>query len=401
MKRSLHIVRGLDPRSGGTSVSVPALVQAVSETGRFEQHLLYFAKEGDYVPQAPGVELLRFDWSPRGAFLGRFDGARSLAKAIYRADVVHIHGVWESHCAAAGFICREMQKPFVVSAHGMLERWALRNKRWKKWLYSTLVERRNLRGAACLRALTRQEVGDYRRFGLAAPAALIPNGIAIPETMDSAPFYRRFPELLGKRLVLFLSRVHHKKGVDILCRAWAALSQEFPDARLVIAGPDFEGTLSRVETLTRKLGLQNSVTFTGMLGVEDKWAALAAAETFVLPSHSEGFSVAVLEALAAARPVIITPGCNFPEVEEARCGVISLPTDRQIEDAVRDMLRRTPEERAAMGARGAALVRTRFTWPEIGCELASVYDWLLGAGPMPQSVSLAADLAAPEAKCTV
>jgi glycosyltransferase involved in cell wall biosynthesis len=384
MKRALHIVRGLDPRSGGTSVSVPALVQAIGATGRYQQTIVYFADPGAYEVTAPEVEVLRFAWDPAGLRFGKL--GRSLAHAISHCELVHVHGLWEAHCAAAISISRKLGRPYLVSAHGMLERWALRNKRWKKSLYSALVERRNLRGAACLRALTMSEIADYRRYGLHAPAALIPNGISLPPDVDAEPFYRKFPELAGKRLVLFLSRIHYKKGVDILCRAWAAAAREFPGAHLVLAGPDYEGTLAHVEALVRKLRLETRVTFTGMLNGPEKWAALAAAELFVLPSHSEGFSVAVLEALAMERPVVITPGCNFPEVAETGGGVEVNPLDRQVEAVLLDMLGRTPEDRAIMGARGLRLVRERFSWQAIGERMADVNDWVLGRGPMPELV---------------
>jgi len=384
MKRALHIIRGLDPRSGGTSVSVPALVEALARTGRYLQTIVYFSDPGAYEVAAPGAEVVRFPWDPASVRFGSL--GRSISQLISECDVVHIHGLWEAHCAAAASACRKRNRPFIVSAHGMLEGWALRNKRWRKSLYSALVERHNLRGATCLRALTMAEVSDYRRYGLRAPAALIPNGIGAPPALDAGPFYRQFPELAGKRLVLYLSRIHYKKGIDLLCRAWAGAAKEFPGAHLVIAGPDYEGTQRRIEALVRKLRLETRVTFTGMLAAGEKWAALAAAELFVLPSHSEGFSVAVLEALAMARPVVITPGCNFPEVAQAGCGAVVSPADRQIEEALRDVLGRTPADRAAMGARGLQLVQERFSWRRIGERMADVNDWALGCGPMPEHV---------------
>ncbi|MGD0497914.1 MAG: glycosyltransferase [Bryobacteraceae bacterium] len=384
MKQALHIIRGLDPRSGGTSASVPALVRAVAATGRYYQRIVYFSDSGDYEVVIPEVEVIRISWSPAAALFGKL--WRSLSRLISQCDLAHIHGIWEGHCVTTGQICRKLDRPFIVSAHGMLERWALLNKRWKKSPYSALVERPNLRGAACLRALTMREIADYRRYGLHAPAALIPNGIDPPPSFSPDPFYLAFPGLAGKRLVLFLSRIHYKKGVDILCRAWAAVAKEFPGAHLVIAGPDYEGTLSRIEALVRKLRLETSVTYTGMLAGKEKWAALAAAEFFVLPSHSEGFSIAILEALAMARPVIITPGCNFPEVAQMGCGAVVGPSDREIEGALRDMLSRRPEERAAMGARGVELVQSCFSWPAIGEQMTAVNDWVLGCGPMPERV---------------
>src|ERR1017187_7931432 len=347
MKSAVHIIRGLDPRSGGTSVSVPALVEAIADTGRYYQRVVYFSSQGDYPVAARKTEAIRLAWEPAGLLYGK--SGRDLSRIISECDLVHIHGIWQAHCAAAGAICRKLDRPYLVSAHGMLERWALRNKRWKKSPYSALFERRNLRAAACLRALTLSEISDYRRYGLSVPAALIPNGIDLPSSLDPAAFYLKYPGLAGKRLALFLSRIHYKKGVDILCRAWASVARDFHDAHLVIAGPDYAGTLAKVSAIVAKLDLKERVTFTGMLNSDDKWAAFAAAECFVLPSHAEGFSVAVLEALAASLPVIVTPACNFPEVAQTGCGAIVTPEVDKIASALRTLLDCAPGERAAMG----------------------------------------------------
>ena len=120
-------------------------------------------------------------------------------------------------------LAREAGKPYIIAAHGMLEGWALQQKKLKKTLYSLLVERPNLRGAACLQALTRAEADDYRRFGLKNPVAVIPNGVDVPPQVSSDLFLWTFPQLKGKRLVTFLSRLHRKKGLDILCQAWSRI----------------------------------------------------------------------------------------------------------------------------------------------------------------------------------
>jgi glycosyltransferase involved in cell wall biosynthesis len=387
MRNALHIIRGLDPRAGGMTVSVPALARAVAETGSYRQRLIYFSGPREYAPpDVAGVELMRLPWRPLGAMFGQT--RRDLSQVIAEIDIVHIHGIWQAHCAAAGAVCRQLRRPFMVSAHGMLQPWALRNKRWKKSPYSALVERRNLDRAACFRALTAAEIADYRAYGLQGPVAVIANGVDAPPGTGSETFFRAFPELEGKRLVLFLSRVHYKKGVDVLCRAWATMANNFPEARLVIAGPDYENTLARMQALMWRLRIETQMAYVGTLNGDQKWAALAACEGFALPSYSEGFSVAVLEALAAGRPVIITPGCNFPEAGEAGCGVLVKPSEEGLAAALRAMLERSPAENAAMGARGADLVRRRYSWPVIGRQLAEVYDWILDGGPKPEFVFL-------------
>jgi glycosyltransferase involved in cell wall biosynthesis len=310
-----------------------------------------------------------------------------LKDLIRRADGIHIHGIWETHCAVGASFAQACRRPYILSAHGMLERWALQAKRLKKAVYATLVETNNLRKATCLRALTQAEVGDYRRIGLTNPIAVVPNGVAIPERVQATLFQEAYPHMADKRIVLFLGRLHPKKGLAMLLRAWARSAVSFDDAHLVLAGPDFEDTRAMLEGLVDELGIRHQVTFTGMLAGPMKWGALAASNVFVLPSFSEGFSVAVLEALGMGLPVIITEGCNLPEVAESRCGWVSKPEQRALEIALEESLRLPELERQRMGERGISLVESRFTWPVVAKQMAEVYRWVLG-GPEPTNVQI-------------
>ena len=386
--RCLEVVSTIDPRCGGVSASLPLLAKAVASDGRHQVTILVVHSSGDASAAHP-VEEVPVLAIPvrRGECL--YDGPASsrIREHLAAADLVHIHGLWEPHCAIATRWARRLAKPYLISAHGMLETWALRNHWWKKLPYLFMIERRNLRRAACARALTRNEVADYRGYGLTGPIAVIPHGVEIPTRIDPAPFFERFPGLRGRRLVLFLSRIHPKKGPDILCRAWARISPRFPEAHLVLAGPDFEGTRKPIEHLIGHLGISEHITFTGMLNGDLKWSALAAAEVFVLPSHSEGLPVAVLEAMGAGKPVIVTRQCNLPEVADARSGIVIEPDVQHLELALAELLRTPQEDSRQIGERGCRLVHSRYTWKAVGRQLASVYDWILG-GPEPDGVQV-------------
>jgi glycosyltransferase involved in cell wall biosynthesis len=247
------------------------------------------------------------------------------------------------------------------------------------------VERPNLRDAACLQALTRAEVDDYRRFRLINPVAVIPNGVDVPIGVTPDVFLETWPALKGKRLIVFLSRLHPKKGLDLLCLSWSRLRRKFPEHHLVLAGPDFDRTRASIEELVNMLDMRDCVTFTGMLTAQMKWSLLAAAEVFVLPSYSEGFSVAILEAMAMALPVIITKPCNFPEVSERGSGVVVAAEPRAFETALAWMLSVSAAERREIGRKGQDLILERYTWKRVGRQLAEVYDWALG-GEMPTGV---------------
>lgn len=381
MRSSLHIIRSIAPSTGGTAVSVPELASALSRTRRYRNCLLSFCAPGEdgCARSVPDTESVCLPWRPWEFFAGG-PLRRELDRLIRSSDIVQIHGLWEAHCVTAGALARRAGIPYTVSAHGMLDPWAIRHKRWKKAPYSFLVERPNLNRAACLRALTPDEAGDYRNFGVSPPAVVIPNGIQIPEAGPEA-FLAGFPELAGCDLILYLSRIHKKKGIHMLCKVWARIQGRFPRARLVIAGPDYANTLPSIQELVLRLGINGCVVFTGMLGYTLKWSALAASAAFVLPSYSEGFSVAVLEAMGAGIPVIASTGCHFPEVASRRCGWLIEPAEEDLARALTEVLSAPPAVRAEMGRRGRALVRERYTWERIGNDMADVYDWVLGGSP--------------------
>jgi glycosyltransferase involved in cell wall biosynthesis len=266
-----------------------------------------------------------------------------------------------------------------------LEPWALRHKRLKKAAYAALVEIRNMKGAACLRALSVDEANDYRRLGLTSPIAIIPNGVEPGPDVSGETFLNAYPTLASKRIVLFLGRLHHKKGLHMLLKAWARVVPKVDDLHLVIAGPDSEGTLVSLHELRSSLKIQSSVTFAGILNGQEKWSALAAASVFVLPSYSEGFSVAVLEALSMAVPVMVSSACHIPEVEAAGCGWVISGNGQGLESALIQYSALSEGALAQMGKRGEELVSRRFTSSAVGKQMSEVYDWIEG-GKRPASV---------------
>jgi glycosyltransferase involved in cell wall biosynthesis len=273
----------------------------------------------------------------------------------------------------------------------MLDRWALNNKKFKKAVYAACVERPNLRRAHCLHALTHAELEDYRRFQLAVPIAVIPNGVSVPLGVGPEVFVQQYPQLQGKRLLLYMGRIHRKKGVDILCQAWLRVAPLFPDAQLVLAGPDPQNTLGSIFSLADRERLLPTVTFTGMLAGELKWSALAAASFFVLPSYSEGLSVAVLEALSMGVPVIISRQCNMPEVAATASGWIIEPDTDQLSHAISECLQKPRDEVLLMGRNAQRLARDNYSWPTIGHAMGVLYKWVLG-GPRPSTVYLPGEL---------
>jgi len=387
--QALHVVRDVVELSGGTSVSVPQLARYTELTGRLLNRVLAFERDGTLSGRIlQGVDIRVEPWVPAELY-GSLFNPKLLDKYVEGSKLVQLHGIWEAPCISFGRYCHKRGVPYIVSAHGMLDAWALEHKRIRKRLYSALFERNNLQGAACLRALTMQELADYRKYGLHNPIAVIGNGVDIPtaEMVDPERFWRQWPKLKGKRLVVFLARLHEKKGVDILIRSWQMVAREYPDWHLVVAGPNNGKCKEKLSAVVEAAGMEDCVTFTGMLDYELKWSALGAAEVFALPSHSEGFSVAVLEALAAGLRVLITPGCKFPELEGMSFARTVEAVDESVAAGLAALMRLKDGESLRARSEASQYVKERYGWPAIGNQMAEVYEWVLG-GARPASCTI-------------
>ena len=221
------------------------------------------------------------------------------------------------------------------------------------------------------------EARQFRAFGLTAPTVIVPNGI------DPSKFGRPAPRLAERldlepeaRTLLFLSRLHPKKGVDVLLRAFALVSGALPDVTLVVAGHDGgSGYATVLRRLAETLGIAGRCRFVGEVRGEAKLDLLSGADAFVLVSHSEGLPVAVIEAMASGLPVIITPGCNLPEVAKYNAGLIVEPRPESVGRAIADLF----ADRAGsetMGENGTRLVAEKFKWQRIGGRTIEIYGQL-------------------------
>jgi glycosyltransferase involved in cell wall biosynthesis len=323
---------------------------------------------------------------PRGLELR---GPETRLEAVVRgAGVVHVHGLWQGHGRRGAREARRSRVPYLVAAHGMADPWALRHKAWKKAVYTALFEGRNLRRASCLHALARPEIGHLRALAPRAPVCFVPNGVDLAPFDDLPPrsaLEDEYPELRDRFVLLFFGRLHVKKGLDLLADATAALARECPSIHLLLAGVD-DGALGPFRDRCAARGLTRRVTWVGHVSGERARRVWGAADAFVLPSYSEGFSMAVLEALACRLPAVVTTACNFPELAAADGGIVVESTLNGVTSGLRDLLERSPAERQALGRRGRELVERGYTWDRQARRLADVYRWLAGGGAKPEVV---------------
>ena len=287
---------------------------------------------------------------------------------------------------------RRTDTPYVIAPRGELEPWRVRNSRlkyWKKQLYLSLLGRRMLQRAACLHAITPCEMEGFRQAGYDGPVAIVPNGVdarkfsQLPAPSEAD---RLWPTLKGRRVVLFLSRLKEEKGLDQLLPAWQQVlrrSANYDDAMLVIAGPDDRGYRKVVHDMLNRYDLPRNTLLTGMVRGQEKLALMSRSDVYTLPSYSEGFSMAILENLAAGKPVLITPGCNFPEVVEAKAGISVPPEAGPLTDALCHLLELSNQERNEMGQRGRELVSRDYSWESVAEKMLTVYGCILSGQEIP------------------
>ena len=377
----LHIVHTLNPDRGGPSESVRMFVLAHQRAGnRVEVATLDvpgsgFAKLVNCTVHECGPGRSNYGYAPRlvdwlEANHARFDG-------------VIVNGVWQFHGVAARRVLAG-RKPYVVFAHGMLDPYFKQRyplKHLKKLVYWILHEHRNLNRsqAVCFTSEEEKRIAGagfpFKRFrGVVVPYGTIgPEGE--PEELKAA-FLREFPTLKGKAYLLYLSRIHPKKGCDLLIEAFSHAAPR--DLQLVMAGPDQAGWRPELEVLAAKLELTGRVHWTGMLSGSAKWGSFFGAEAFILPSHQENFGIAVADALACGLIPLISDKVNIaPDVAGDGAGLVESDTLDGTRRLIERFLTMSRTERDAMRQRGLACYQRRYA---LGNAANEVYR-AMGLGP--------------------
>jgi glycosyltransferase involved in cell wall biosynthesis len=406
MIKSAHLCESVSRQAGGLFDAVMRLAQTEQKLGATVKAFgLRDDSTAADLPAWSPVEAVAFapGW-PKGigAAPGFFTELENFAP-----DISHTHGLWLYPSIAEKNYARKTKRPYLISPHGMLDPWALKNSRWKKQIAWRLFEAAHLRGARCLRALCQSEADSIRQLGLKNEIAVIPNGIDLTESGKQKAENGNAPwsDAIGpdKKVLLFLSRIHPKKGLVNLLKAWPANRQSAIGNRqsdewvLAIAGWEQGGhetelkqlcverniSFADIRTPTSKSQLPASVVFLGPQFNAAKSACYHHCDAFVLPSFSEGLPMVVLEAWANAKPVLMTPECNLPEGFQAGAAVKIEATETSIAAGLQNLFALSDAERATMGGHARALVESRFTWTQVGRQMRAVHEWILGGGPQP------------------
>ena len=299
-------------------------------------------------------------------------------------ELVYSVGLWKAPSLEVLRWARRTGRPYLVAPHGMLDPWAVRNSGLKKKVAGWLFQNAQLQRAACIRALCQNEADSIRAYGLRNPVCVIPNGIDLPSEVETRPRPAFFPT--DKKVLLYLGRLHPKKGLSPLLAAWKNVGAHGRDWVLVVAGWDQSGHEAELKRQAAALSLDDSVIFPGPQFGPAREACYAACDAFVLPSLSEGLPMVVLEAWAYGKPVLMTPACNLPEGFAATAALRVEPNPESLATGLEHLFRLSRGELERMGERGRILVREQFAWTRLATEMAAVYSWILGRGEQPACV---------------
>jgi glycosyltransferase involved in cell wall biosynthesis len=375
----LHVIPTLSPASGGPAEALRNLTKAYGEAGVEVEIACQDDPKADYIARwtvpvhATGARVNTYGKSP--ALL------EWLQKNVTRFDGVVINSIWTYPSVAASNAARG-KVPYVVFTHGMLDPYFKRKyplKHLKKYLYWP-IQYPVLRDAerVLFTSPLERDLAPQSFWPNNWKSLVVPYGTGEPAfepEKQTAAFYEVLPALGGRRYMLFLSRIHEKKGCDLLVQAFANVAKVHPDIDLVIAGPDQEGLVAKLQQMTRDLGIEARVHWPGMLIGDAKYGAMRNSEAFILPSHQENFGVVVAESLACGRPVLISNQVNiWPEIEEEAVGLVAPDTLEGTEELLRKWLAMPIEKQQEMAAKALPVFRRRYSMTSCAAAIKELFE---------------------------
>lgn len=373
--RLVHVVPHINEEASGPSYSVPKLCQSLAARGH-DVELSCLAASANI----PNVTLdVHAQWQFFNRFAISTSHACALSEKANHGEVVHNHGLWSMVNLAAGWVVPGKYAKLVTSPRGTLSSWALDRSRTAKRLLFPL-QKRVLVKAHLVHATSEMEYREIRALGIDAPILILPNGIDVPPV-------RNFGVQKAVRCLLFLSRLHPKKGVDLLLHAWAELQEAHPDWRLRIVGRGENQYVGQIRDLAASLRLVRCEFSPPLYGME-KAQAYYDADLFVLPTHSENFGMVVAEALAHGCPAVVTHGAPWSGLETEGCGWWINNDVEILTETLSTAMSMAHEQLATKGLKGRQWMERDFRWDSIAERMERAYCWLLDGGLPPSSVRI-------------
>ena len=381
--RIVHVIGSLDPAAGGPPAIMLNMAAAQAARGHEVVALGGWDPEREDVVRShwsgvSGLDKLDLARIPSGGRLADALGSPVVPELERRApfDAMHVHSVWDPVVRRATAWARARRLPYACLINGMLDVWSMEQNALKKRVALALGYRRMLAGAAFLQAGNQYEKDILLRYGFGSPIEIIPNGVFVEDIerpTEPDQFRRAHPELGDRPFVLFLSRLHYKKGLDILADAWRLVAPEAPGTALVVAGPRDDDVMDTFWSRIDDAGLRDTALEVGPVYGDDKLAAFRECACFTLPSRQEGFSVAITEALGLGVPVVATRDCHYSLITEHEAGIETSLDAGEVAAGIRRMLEDEPF-RESRRRNGAALVREQLTWPRVAEMTERLYE---------------------------
>lgn len=351
----VHFIAGIDKKEGGTSEYMRLLgselknhIEVIVATGRSANPI-----------DIKGVKIKFFETSVLRWF-SMLNEFRSFLLAE-KPDIVHINGIWSPQNWGFQKKAQELGIKVILSPHGMLEPWIMAQNSWKKRLGLFLYQRKAIQRAKCLHTTAEMEALNIQYLGFKTPIHIIPNGIDLNDIKGMKKNY-------GTKKIVFLSRIHPKKGVELLLEAWR--NSNTNGWVLEIAG---NGDENYIENLNQSAKDLKNVNFVGAKYGQEKWDFLRSADVMILPTHSENFGIVVAEALAIGVPVVTTQGTPWEDLEIHECGWWINLSVSNLENVIAKIISTPADELEIMGEKGRRLVTEKYEIRSVACKISDLY----------------------------
>lgn len=352
----LHIVGSLDKSAGGPSRSVPQTCQHLANP-QLKIELIARPSQNPVKPKTSEHFKVRFCSLKQLIWLG-------LKLSKKDTDLIHLQHVWDPYIHVMAWFAQIKGIPYLITPRGMLEPWIMNRNPWKKKLAMLLYQRHDLMKAIAIHATCKMEKENIRKLGFSNPISVIPNGVDLSTIPKPKTKYRT-------KKIVFLSRIHEKKGIELLLNAWKQL--KIADWNLAIAGEGESNYLKKLKTKIESENIKN-VHFVGSQYGQNKWSFLKSGDIFVLPTYSENFGIVVAEALAVGIPVITTTGTPWQELETQKCGWwINLNVSNLVK-VLTEAINVPPEELKKMGSRGIKLITEKYDIKTVAQQMKQIYQ---------------------------
>lgn len=368
-----HVISSIDVSTGGPARSSTHLIDAL--LFKFDDIKVKLLTK----PTSNPI-IVNFSY-PNGELI--FDQNNKRIEYL-KSDLYHGHGIWDPMIYNMSKNARKNKVPYVISIRGMLEPWALGQKRFKKRVALKLYQLKDLKNAVCLHATANSELISIRNQGIKVPVAVIPNGINLDKFPEQLPI-----KCQKDKKILFLSRIHKKKGLELLIEAWGLLSLSVKkDWTVDIIGNGDLSYINELKSIINKKGLNDQIFIYPPVFGDAKVELYRTANLFVLPSYSENFGIVIAEALASYTPVITTKGTPWEDLEIFNCGKWIDPNIDSLKLTLETMLNKNEKELIEMGKNGRKLIESKYSMKSVAEKMFDLYKWILNKENKPPFIDI-------------